>query len=145
VNFFSLLSPKTKRKKKKKGERKQQFFCFPKLNLMPNFQISETRKRSDTPQPHKKSVRLPFFFFAKKHNKKLKKGDNHSHYLIIFLLTHPDAPDSLRAIHPVASKKNPKKEFPLLCPSSTVFREGLFPLHKKIFKLFHVNPVQGFC
>jgi len=53
------------KKKEKKGERKQQFFCFPKLNLMPNFQISETRKRSDTPQPHKKSVRLLFFFLPK--------------------------------------------------------------------------------
>jgi len=63
--FFPPLSENEKKKEKKKGERKQQFFCFPKLNLMPNFQISETRKRSDTPQPHKKSVRLPFFFLPK--------------------------------------------------------------------------------
>lgn len=117
---------------------------LPKIKFdaqLPNFGNPKKERHSSTPQ---KKCPTAIFFFAKKHNKKSKKGDNHSHYLIIFLLTHPDAPDSLRAIHPVASKKNPKKEFPLLCPSSTVFREGLFPLHKKIFKLFHVNPVQGF-
>lgn len=112
---------------------------------MPNFQISETRKRSDTPQPHKK-IQCPtafFFFLAKRHNKKNEKGDNHSHYLIIFLLTHPDAPDSLRAIHLVASKKNPKKEFPLLCPSAQYFVRVFSPFTKKYLNYF-VSQRKGF-
>jgi len=143
--FFPSSLRKRKEKRKKKGWEKATIFLLPKIKFdaqLPNFGNPKKERHSSTPQ---KKCPTAIFFFAKKHNKKLKKGDNHSHYLIIFLLTHPDAPDSLRAIHPVASKKNPKKEFPLLCPSSTVFREGLFPLHKKIFKLFHVNPVQGFC
>jgi len=112
---------------------------FPKIKFdaqLPNFGNPKKERHSSTPQ---KKCPTAIFFFCQKTQQKIEKGDNHSHYLIIFLLTHPDAPDSLRAIHLVAFKKKTQKRVASSLPLEQYFVRVFFPLHKKIFKLFHVN------